>query len=381
METFSSSLLPHRDGNAAAAAVEGRQPPSSSSSSDTDIDVTAKYDEQTSYAFAGENLHTQAEKYHSELHGVTVDPSTNYDDSSVAAASPESPHRRRGHRLRVINPNTLGWKWVVWAVLADVFAAAGSVAGLYELAHGDFETSQEALLRRLLLGVTAFMSSTLFVSYSRHMAQLYFFIEAMYNAVPHIALFAVSVLPIFFGYALFGIIVFSPYCREFADFDYACATLISMTFGDSLLQVFTDLNATRGYVLAGVARIYTGSFILMFICVVLNIMLSIVQRSYYLVKRKFRVLKLRQKDKALRALKRNLKIDSARSAMASRAGFASEAYSPPPADARRETQLPPSKDGLTALRGDVVKLATLLQSWASEHGDETARDTEFREQS
>lgn len=203
------------------------------------------------------------------------------------------PRRRKRHKQvagHKLNRHTLGWRWLVWAFLTNTMVIVASVVGLVDLTTAYTETDALQKVRHVLIGISALMSSTQFLSYFRHVPKLYFLIEAMYHAMPRIGVFAVNVLPIFFGYAIFGMIVLGPHAPMFASFGHSCTTLAAVIGGDSLLWIFDDVAMTNNGAIRWIGRFYVWTFICLFIYCALNMMLSIVQDSYYFIKKKLGIL-------------------------------------------------------------------------------------------
>eukprot|EP00475_Leptophrys_vorax_P036227 TRINITY_DN6081_c0_g1_i3.p1 TRINITY_DN6081_c0_g1~~TRINITY_DN6081_c0_g1_i3.p1 ORF type:complete len:284 (+),score=81.65 TRINITY_DN6081_c0_g1_i3:275-1126(+) len=84
-------------------------------------------------------------------------------------------------------------------------------------------------------------------------------------------------MPIFVGYAVLGVAVFSSYSDQFASFDAASVTLFSLLNGDEIHDVFDALYPHFPVL----SRIYLFTFIAMFIYAVLNIFIAIVEDAFF----------------------------------------------------------------------------------------------------
>ncbi len=79
--------------------------------------------------------------------------------------------------------------------------------------------------------------------------------------------FLVGVLPVFIGFACFGVAYFSTESEMFSNVDQASVTLFALLNGDVIHDVFDDIyNASPV-----ISRIYLYLFISLFIYAVLNI--------------------------------------------------------------------------------------------------------------
>jgi hypothetical protein len=85
----------------------------------------------------------------------------------------------------------------------------------------------------------------------------------------------VQVVPLFVGYAWFGVMFFAPYLPRFGSFSQAFATLFCVWNGDGLMDVQGEL----GTWFPGLGFAYLSVFVGVFSYVVLNILLVVVQQT------------------------------------------------------------------------------------------------------
>jgi hypothetical protein len=210
---------------------------------------------------------------------------------------------------RVINVNTMGAKWMILGIGADLFLISGAfflIADLYQ--WGNTAPLLFDYVRQLLLGVGSMCCSVLLLSYFRHSPRYYVLIEAMSRGMPRVFVFIfINVFPIFFSFVFFGVIVFGWYVPEMRTITKASISLVSLLGGDSLVRLFASASTTNSLLLLSASRCYTVAFICIFVYGVLNVTLAIVQDSYYFVKRKLYIMRDFEGKQALREAYRHYK--------------------------------------------------------------------------
>ncbi|GMF14297.1 unnamed protein product [Phytophthora lilii] len=95
---------------------------------------------------------------------------------------------------------------------------------------------------------------------------------------PRVLQFLLGVSPIFFGYALFGTIYFGNKIEEFGTLSASMVTLFSLMNGDIIMDTF-DAMELHHFIVSG--KIYLYSFISLFMYVVLNIFIAIVEEAFF----------------------------------------------------------------------------------------------------
>ncbi|CAK4075261.1 unnamed protein product [Aphanomyces euteiches] len=125
-----------------------------------------------------------------------------------------------------------------------------------------------------------------FVGYLEHNQRFYSIVLTLRGSIPKVMSFLVGVSPIFFGYAIFGSIVFGYRVDRFGGIQQSCITLFAIMNGDVILETFASLS--RDFPLLGAAYLY--SFIALFIYVVLNIFIAIVEEAFFATRSHTRAL-------------------------------------------------------------------------------------------
>eukprot|EP01137_Pigoraptor_chileana_P007640 Opistho-2@53479 len=94
--------------------------------------------------------------------------------------------------------------------------------------------------------------------------------------------FIVTSAPLYMGYALAGVVLFSNVSDKFGSLDNAAVTLFALVNGDSIFDVFTDLAAENDTAYRVLSRVYLYSFCTFFITTVVNVFIFIIEDGYRL---------------------------------------------------------------------------------------------------
>ena len=138
-----------------------------------------------------------------------------------------------------------------------------------------FSASEDVSLRAGLLGMSSLMAWISVLRYLRHFSTYYVLVRTLNLAIPQVGRFCAGVAPIVFGYALLGTSLFWQ-SSNFQDVSSSVLTLFSVLNGDMIHDAFVDL---RSFAPLG-GPLYLASFIFLFMYVVLNVFLSIVEESF-----------------------------------------------------------------------------------------------------
>jgi Polycystin cation channel len=103
---------------------------------------------------------------------------------------------------------------------------------------------------------------------------------AVRRGLPTIARLIITSIPIFMGYAFFGMVVFSQVSDEFVNLDRAVAALFSTINGDSLYSRFIVIDVYFPWVV----RIYEYSFVCIGAYAIINIFIAVIYDEYQLCK-------------------------------------------------------------------------------------------------
>ncbi|KAJ0411218.1 hypothetical protein ATCC90586_003857 [Pythium insidiosum] len=127
------------------------------------------------------------------------------------------------------------------------------------------------------------------VGYLEHNRQVYSIVLTLRWSAPRVLQFLVGVSPVFLGFALFGTIYFGPRVAAFGSLSASMMTLFAVLNGDVILDTFDALER-HGFATSGTLYLY--SFIALFIYVVLNIFIAIVEEAFFATRNCRRMLDL-----------------------------------------------------------------------------------------
>ncbi|KAF4316339.1 hypothetical protein BBO99_00005544 [Phytophthora kernoviae] len=131
---------------------------------------------------------------------------------------------------------------------------------------------------RLLHGMALLLLWSCFVGYLEHNRHIYSIVLTLKWGTPRVLQFLLGVSPIFFGYALFGTIYFGNKIEEFGTMSASMITLFSLMNGDIIMDTF-DAMELHHFAISG--KVYLYTFISLFMYVVLNIFIAIVEEAFF----------------------------------------------------------------------------------------------------
>ncbi|GBG28775.1 Mucolipin-2 [Hondaea fermentalgiana] len=115
------------------------------------------------------------------------------------------------------------------------------------------------------------------VSFLAHKSQYLTIVLTLNRALPRVARFLMGVVPILLAYALFGMIFFGDHAERFGSFGMSMITLFSVLNGDVIRETFMDIVSAYPVM----TQIYLYTFISLFMYVVLNVFIAIVEESFF----------------------------------------------------------------------------------------------------
>jgi hypothetical protein len=175
-------------------------------------------------------------------------------------------------RLRFFNG------WFVVSFASSALCALAAVLDLVEMFTGHYL----AFGFKLSAGIGAGLAWFNLLRYMEYSPQFYMLVLTVQQGASAGLAFLVSILPVFFGFAAFGVAMFGGQVEKFSSFSQACVTQFALLHGDIILETFDDLYAIAPIT----SRVYIYVFITTFICAVLNIFIVIIEESFLAARRK-----------------------------------------------------------------------------------------------
>jgi Polycystin cation channel len=192
-------------------------------------------------------------------------------------------HERRSHgRSRhVFVFDDLTWAdrmkfFNVWFIAATVGNACNLLGAAIRI-HSITSVTETTSTQMFFIGFGCLMAWASVVQFFETTTSYYVLITTLKNATPRVARFLVGVLPVFLGYAMFGVAFFATATTRFATVDAASVTLFALLNGDVIHDVFDELHPAHPLI----SRIYLYTFISLFIYAVLNIFVAIVEDAFF----------------------------------------------------------------------------------------------------
>eukprot|EP00003_Mantamonas_plastica_P013748 TRINITY_DN2394_c1_g4_i1.p1 TRINITY_DN2394_c1_g4~~TRINITY_DN2394_c1_g4_i1.p1 ORF type:complete len:457 (-),score=180.44 TRINITY_DN2394_c1_g4_i1:3141-4511(-) len=197
-------------------------------------------------------------------------------------------------RLRMFN---------MWHFLTLFQNVMNIIAAILDLAFLTY-SFEEPWATKIVIGLSAFLTWLRAVQYFEYFPKYYVLVMTLRRALPTVFRFVLGTMPVYIGYALFGMTVFGSYSEKFATFNNACRTLFSILNGDVILETYKEIDSTNRLV-GFAAHFYMYTFITLFIYCVLNIFIIIVEDAFYTVKKVRREQRMNQRKARAEELMKN----------------------------------------------------------------------------
>eukprot|EP00944_MAST-04C_sp_MAST-4C-sp1_P014127 g14127.t1 len=184
---------------------------------------------------------------------------------------------------RPVTWNTLKWGdklsfFDLWFVFTIVACTCSCTTSVISLLTTDIRGGE---VHRLLGSLGCSLLWVNLVRYLQYNRNYYMVILTIRYAAPRVLRFLVGVLPIMMGYAFFGMTYFGSESDRFSTFGASMVTLFAVLNGDVIRETFLNLFP----VYPVISQIYLYSFICLFIYVVLNVFIAIVEEAFFMSRR------------------------------------------------------------------------------------------------
>ena len=186
--------------------------------------------------------------------------------------------------------------WTIISICGNAMQIIGAILTI-------FDPYQFNSLTGFITSMGTVFALLIFIKYMDNLGSCSIIFETIKRGVPPSLNYLIGALPVFIGYAMFGICVFWK-SEFFATLTDSIASLFSLMMGDSVYFIFDDL-INHNYFLG---NIYCYSFCIMFIVIVMNIFLGIVGEAFVTKKEKkykqwiYHILQMEEKEKRKKLL-------------------------------------------------------------------------------
>lgn len=164
--------------------------------------------------------------------------------------------------------------WSIISFIGNVIQLFGSGLALFDVES--VNTSTE-----LLVGFGCFLAYLNIGRYLEFNQQYSAIFATIQVAVPNVLRYFLGVMPIFFGFIFFGLCMFWR-SERFVSVSSTMRTLFSLMNGDSVFDIFNELTQVNFIF----GQLYGYIFCIIFIVVVMNIFVSIIEEAYVSTKMK-----------------------------------------------------------------------------------------------
>lgn len=159
-------------------------------------------------------------------------------------------------------------KWALITLIGNILQLLSGVVGLLDKENMNASTD-------VLVGfgcMFAYFNIGKYLDYNIEYSTIY---ATLQRALPNVIRFLIGVMPIFIGFTFFGLCVFWR-SERFYDTSSTTMALFSMINGDSIYDIISDLSGISFFL----GQIYSYSFCILFIVVVMNVFISIIEEAY-----------------------------------------------------------------------------------------------------
>ena len=136
---------------------------------------------------------------------------------------------------------------------------------------------QTTICDKLLSGLTLLLLWSTFMSHLRATPSLFQVMYTLRDARLFFLAFMCGVCPIFVGFALFGNNAFGFDVTAFSDFSQTCKALFSVLNGDSIFDIYMQLEQR----FPPLGDVYLTLFMMLFIYIVLNTLRATIEESFF----------------------------------------------------------------------------------------------------
>lgn len=158
--------------------------------------------------------------------------------------------------------------WDIIALIGNIMQFFGSILLIYE-------KEKIMIMSEVLIGFGCFIAYLSLGRYFEFMRDYNTIISTILKAIPNSLRYFFGVLPLFIGFILFGVSLFWR-SERFTSIPMTFITLFAMMNGDSVLDIIKDLKEVNFFL----GQIYAYLFGILFIAIVMNVFVSIVEEAY-----------------------------------------------------------------------------------------------------
>ena len=158
---------------------------------------------------------------------------------------------------------------------ANYLQAIGCLVQLFGGILTLYEGKDVIIITKYIVGIGAALAYLMLAKYLKFYYQFQTIFNTITKSIPNLIYYFIGTLPIFISFITFAVANF-PYSERFYNFTRVILSLFGMMNGDSILDIINDLTQNSYFL----GQIYIYSFNILFICVVINIFVSIIEEAF-----------------------------------------------------------------------------------------------------
>lgn len=158
---------------------------------------------------------------------------------------------------------------------ANYLQATGCLVQLFGGILTLYEGKDVIIITKYIVGIGAALSYLMLAKYLKFYYQFQTIFNTITKSIPNLIYYFIGTLPIFISFIIFAVANF-PYSERFYNFTRVILALFGMMNGDSILDIINDITQNSYFL----GQIYIYSFNILFICVVINIFVSIIEEAF-----------------------------------------------------------------------------------------------------
>jgi uncharacterized membrane protein YgcG len=191
--------------------------------------------------------------------------------------------RHKRHKSKAITFSSLKWSekmefynwWHVSTLVAALLSVVHAILVLWNVGMDKRTGSRDDVREKLVVSCAIFLCWCCSAQWIMHRFEYARLMKTMSIGVPRVAQFMVGVTPVLIAYAIFGFCFFANHSDWFGNFSSSMVALFAVMNGDQMADTFKQVGRYPA-----VSQIYLYSFIMLFIYVVLNIFIAIMETSH-----------------------------------------------------------------------------------------------------
>ena len=158
---------------------------------------------------------------------------------------------------------------------ANYLQAIGCLVQLFGGILTLYEGKDVIIITKYIVGIGAALAYLMLAKYLKFYYQFQTIFNTITKSIPNLIYYFIGTLPIFISFIIFAVANF-PYSERFYNFTRVILALFGMMNGDSILDIINDITQNSYFL----GQIYIYSFNILFICVVINIFVSIIEEAF-----------------------------------------------------------------------------------------------------